>query len=67
VANTLFAAVRHDLEYACVSTDDRGLDSRTVAFTVAGADRVFAETISGSRRGWPEPDKMPEQYVAAML
>lgn len=47
--------------YARVSTDDQNLDSQTDALSVAGAERVFADRISGSRRARPELDKMLEQ------
>lgn len=47
--------------YARVSTDDQSLDSQTDALSVAGAERVFADKISGSRRARPELDKMLEQ------
>ena len=47
--------------YARVSTDDQSLDSQTDALAVAGAEKVFADRISGSRRARPELDKMLEQ------
>lgn len=47
--------------YARVSTDDQSLDSQTDALSAAGAERVFADRISGSRRARPELDKMLEQ------
>ncbi|MEP3342335.1 MAG: recombinase family protein [Hyphomicrobiales bacterium] len=47
--------------YARVSTDDQSLDSQTDALSVAGAERVFADKISGSRRARPELDRMLEQ------
>ncbi len=47
--------------YARVSTDDQSLDSQTDALSEAGADKVFADRISGSRRARPELDKMLEQ------
>jgi|TARA_B100001939_G_scaffold324476_1_gene316511 DNA invertase Pin-like site-specific DNA recombinase len=47
--------------YARVSTDDQSLDSQTDALSVAGAEKVFADKISGSRRARPELDKMLEQ------
>ena len=47
--------------YARVSTDDQSLDSQTDALLAAGAERVFADKISGSRRVRPELDKMLEQ------
>jgi len=47
--------------YARVSTDDQSLDSQTDALSVAGAEKVFADRISGSRRARPELDKMLDQ------
>ena len=47
--------------YARVSTDDQSLDSQTDALSVAGAEKIFADRISGSRRARPELDKMLEQ------
>jgi DNA invertase Pin-like site-specific DNA recombinase len=47
--------------YARVSTDDQSLASQTDALSAAGAERVFADKISGSRRARPELDRMLEQ------
>ncbi|MEL7803343.1 recombinase family protein [Sulfitobacter pontiacus] len=47
--------------YARVSTDDQSLDSQTDALSAAGAERVFADKISGSRRARLELDRMLEQ------
>ena len=47
--------------YARVSTDDQSLDSQTDALSAAGAEKVFADKISGSRRARPELDRMLEQ------
>jgi DNA invertase Pin-like site-specific DNA recombinase len=47
--------------YARVSTDDQSLDSQTDALSAVGAEKVFADRISGSRRTRPELDKMLEQ------
>lgn len=47
--------------YARVSTDDQCLDSQTDALAAAGAEKVFADRISGSKRKRPELDKMLEQ------
>ena len=47
--------------YARVSTDDQSLDSQTDALSAAGAEKVFADRISGSKRARPELDKMLEQ------
>lgn len=47
--------------YARVSTDDQSLDSQTDALSAAGAEKVFADKISGSRRARPGLDRMLEQ------
>ncbi|RVT80632.1 recombinase family protein [Rhodobacteraceae bacterium CCMM004] len=47
--------------YARVSTDDQSLDSQTDALSTAGAEKIFADRISGSKRSRPELDKMLEQ------
>ncbi|MFG6599843.1 MULTISPECIES: recombinase family protein [unclassified Sulfitobacter] len=47
--------------YARVSTDDQNLDSQSDALSAAGAEKVFADKISGSRRARPELDRMLEQ------
>ena len=47
--------------YARVSTDDQSLDSQTDALTAAGAEKVFADKISGSKRARPELDRLLEQ------
>lgn len=47
--------------YARVSTNDQNLDSQTDALSAAGAEKVFADRISGSRRARPELDRMLEQ------
>lgn len=47
--------------YARVSTDDQSLDSQMDALSAAGAERVFADKMSGSRRARPELDRMLEQ------
>jgi len=44
--------------YARVSTDDQHLDSQTDALRAAGAERIFAEKISGSLRARPELDQL---------
>jgi len=47
--------------YARVSTDDQNLDAQTDALTTAGAGKLFADKISGSKRERPELDRMLEQ------
>ena len=47
--------------YARVSTDDQSLDSQTDALSAAGAEKVFADKISGSKRARPELDRLLEQ------
>ena len=47
--------------YARVSTDDQNLDAQTDALTAAGAGKLFADKISGSKRKRPELDRMLDQ------
>ena len=47
--------------YARVSTNDQNLDTQTDALTAAGADKLFADKISGSKRTRPELDRMLDQ------
>lgn len=47
--------------YARVSTGDQSLDSQTDALVAAGAAKLFADKISGSKRERPELDKMLDQ------
>jgi DNA invertase Pin-like site-specific DNA recombinase len=47
--------------YARVSTDDQKLDAQTDALTAAGAGKVFAERISGSKRERPELNRLLDQ------
>lgn len=47
--------------YARVSTDDQNLDAQTDALTAAGAERIFADKVSGSSRKRPELERMFEQ------
>lgn len=49
------------LGYARVSTDDQKLDAQTDALEAAGAQRLFAERISGSKRQRPELDRLLDQ------
>lgn len=47
--------------YARVSTDGQNLDAQTDALKAAGAGKLFADKISGSKRERPELDRMLEQ------
>ena len=47
--------------YARVSTEDQNLDAQITALTEAGAERIFAEKISGTKRTRPELDRMLDQ------
>jgi len=47
--------------YARVSTDDQNLDAQTDALTAAGAGKLFADKISGSKRVRPELERMLDQ------
>lgn len=47
--------------YARVSTDDQNLNAQTDALTAAGAERIFADKISGTSRKRPELDKLFDQ------
>jgi hypothetical protein len=47
--------------YARVSTEDQHLDAQTSALEAIGADRIFAEKISGTKKSRPELDRMIEQ------
>ena len=47
--------------YARVSTKEQQLDAQTSALEAAGAERIFAEKISGTKKSRPELDRMIEQ------
>lgn len=47
--------------YARVSTDDQNLDAQTDALAEVGAERIFADKISGTKRERPELDKALDQ------
>jgi DNA invertase Pin-like site-specific DNA recombinase len=49
------------LGYARVSTDDQLLDAQTDALTTAGAERIFADKISGSTRRRAQLDQLLDQ------
>jgi DNA invertase Pin-like site-specific DNA recombinase len=47
--------------YARVSTEDQHLDAQTSALEAIGADRIFAEKVSGTKKSRPELERMIEQ------
>ena len=47
--------------YARVSTDEQNLDAQTDALKAAGAERIYSDRISGTKRNRPELDKMLDQ------
>jgi DNA invertase Pin-like site-specific DNA recombinase len=47
--------------YARVSTGDQHLDAQITALQDAGAERIFADKISGAKRSRPELDHMLDQ------
>ena len=49
------------LGYARVSTEDQHLDAQLAALEAAGAGRIFAEKISGSRSSRPELERLIDQ------
>ena len=49
------------LGYARVSTEDQHLDAQMTALEAAGAGRVFAERVSGSRAARPELERLIDQ------
>jgi DNA invertase Pin-like site-specific DNA recombinase len=50
--------------YARVSTEDQNLDAQTDALMAAGAERIFADRISGAVRKRPELDRLLDQLRA---
>jgi DNA invertase Pin-like site-specific DNA recombinase len=50
--------------YARISTSDQKLDSQEDALKASGADRVFADIITGSSRTRPQLDRMLDQIRA---
>lgn len=49
------------LGYARVSTEEQHLDAQMTALEATGAERIFAEKISGSRRERPELERLLDQ------
>lgn len=47
--------------YARISTSDQTLDGQTDALTAAGAERIFADTISGTKRERSELAQLLDQ------
>ena len=47
--------------YARVSTDDQNLDGQLDALKAAGAEKVFADKITGTARSRPELDRLLDQ------
>lgn len=47
--------------YARVSTEDQHLDAQITALKEAGAERIFADKISGSKRSRPELNRLLDQ------
>ncbi len=50
-----------NIGYARVSTDDQRLDTQTDILESAGAERIYADKISGTKRTRPELDRMLDQ------
>jgi len=50
--------------YARISTSDQTIDGQTDALTAAGAERIFADTISGTKRERPELAQLLDQLRA---
>ncbi|MGB3313627.1 MAG: recombinase family protein, partial [Albidovulum sp.] len=47
--------------YARVSTDDQNLDGQIDALKAAGAEKIFADKITGTARSRPELDRLLDQ------
>ena len=47
--------------YARVSTEDQNLDGQFDALKAAGAEKIFADKITGTARSRPELDRLLDQ------
>mgnify|MGYP003120361185 FL=1 len=54
-------AISMIIGYARVSTEDQHLDAQISALEAAGAERIFAEKISGTKKARPELNRMIDQ------
>lgn len=50
--------------YACISTSEQTLDPQATALQAAGAERIYADEVSGSKRARPQLENMVEQLRA---
>ena len=55
------AQCRMIIGYARVSTEDQNLDGQLDALKAAGAERIFADKITGTARSRPELDRLLDQ------
>jgi DNA invertase Pin-like site-specific DNA recombinase len=55
------AQCRMIIGYARVSTEDQSLDGQLDALKAAGAERIFADKITGTARSRPELDRLLDQ------
>ena len=51
--------------YARVSTEEQHLDAQVSALEAAGAERIFAEKVSGTKKARPDLDRMIDQLREA--
>jgi DNA invertase Pin-like site-specific DNA recombinase len=57
----VFGTVRHDHRIRPRQTDDQSLDGQLDALKAAGAERIFADKITGTARSRPELDRLLDQ------